>query len=255
MGQDRKFWGKGENLSWVVMLAAFVWIVSLLVCFTYIRPSSTDMVVRYAPMAESFAVGDWRLSFHPRFGVQFPVVCGLVVWLTGLPGWRACQLVALTWWAFSAVPLWMIARQIYGRVAAWFAFVIYVLNADLFRLAVEGWRDDCRILPILLATFSFLRLFSKADEHRFPLDALLASVAVLLMVTLRVDCVLIGSFFFVVFATWCLVRGRIAAAIVSGSGWTVGMVLQCWMVHAYTGWWLPVPQLIPVAERMLGGGI
>ena len=77
--------GKLTNrVSLCIAAAVFAFVAAALAaCFPLF---ATDTACRYAPMAEAFAEGNWSEAFHPRFGVGFPVIAGLIrfVMVTGV---------------------------------------------------------------------------------------------------------------------------------------------------------------------------
>ena len=78
--------------------ALFLPLCGLLVLGTllWLNPiPADDTATRYAPMAQAFAEGDWFYAFHPHSGVFFPALSGGIAWLTGVDGFRACQVAAL----------------------------------------------------------------------------------------------------------------------------------------------------------------
>lgn len=98
--------------------ALFLPLCGLLVLGTllWLNPiPADDTATRYAPMAQAFAEGDWFYAFHPHSGVFFPVLSGGIAWLTGVDGFRACQVAALLLWAAAAIPLYGIVLKLRGK--------------------------------------------------------------------------------------------------------------------------------------------
>ena len=42
-----------------------------------------DTAVRYAPMADAFAAGNWEYAFHPRVNCLHPLISGIITRITG----------------------------------------------------------------------------------------------------------------------------------------------------------------------------
>ena len=243
----RDFWGGScalIGITAVVFVAFAVWMLNCVV------PDSSDMIARYAPMADAFAQADWINAFHPRFCLQFPVLCGTLVWITGLPGDRACQMVALLFFCFSAIPLWILARRLTGSFVAWSSVLIYWLCPDLILHAADGWRDDCRVLSLLLVALGFLLSFTRTNP-RPALGSVCLAVAQFLAITLRVDCFAIACLVLLTYCSFCVFRRQLMLVVAPISAWAVATALECQMVYYYTGWWLPAPHMIRFVEAFL----
>ena len=234
-----------------------VWLIALAACAVYgalayffVTPRSTDMVLRYAPQADAFARGDWYHAFHPRQGTIFQLLTGSLCFLTGMAGNKACQLVAVLSWCVATVPLFALARRLFGRQVAFVSVALYLGNVDLAFLSFEGWRDNLRILPTLMVALGFLLTFGTGENLLPRRGCALVGLGMAALAMLRVDSFVICSLALAVYAALCLARRRWTEPLVAVAGWALGTLVQCVMVHAYTGWWVPVPQAI----RFLGGG-
>jgi len=240
-----------HETSMVWIFAGLIFLIVFLACFHNIRPLSSDMMGRYAPMAEAFAAGEWHLAFHPRFCVQFSVLTGTLVWLTGMNGMYACQTVALLFWALAVIPLWVLGKRMFGRIATVLVIAVYLSNADMLRYAVQGWRDDCRILPLLMMALGFVKLFCLRGKGWLTSDTMMISLSSLLLITLRVDCFLIATVFVGIFNAVCLYRKRWISVLTVTVFWWAGTMVQCMLVYTFEGWFLPAPQFIPMVTKLL----
>lgn len=208
-----------------------------------------DVLVRYAPMAEAFAAGDWADAFHPRFCVLFQVLSGSVVKLFGVSGLQACQIVAILFWGLSFPALWAVLRRVFDDLTAYIASLLLFVSVDLFLYAADGWRDDCRILPILLLVLSFQYLMSEDAKERTVGSSIAMSAAQVLSIPLRVDCLPISTFFLGLFVLLAFVRRSRAVLIAPILAWTLSVGVVCGAVYVRTGWFVPAPQYI----RLVGG--
>lgn len=240
---------KDMKIAWLIALLAAVVYGS--VAYWGVVPRSTDMTLRYAPMADAFARGDWYHAFHPRMGTVFQILTGTLCWVTGMAGNKACQLVAVLAWCFATVPLFALARRLFGRQVAFVSLALYLANIDLAFLSFEGWRDNVRILPTLLVVLGFVLTFGTGENRRPIRGCWAVAVGMAVLVMLRVDCFVICSLALAVYVVMCAVRRQWLEMSVATAGWGIGTIAQCVMVSAYTGWWVPVPQAI----RFLGGGV
>lgn len=223
---------------WIV--ATLFWF-SALALFTMCYPAwMPDVVVRYGPMADAFAAGDWEMAFHPRFGVLFQVLTGIVVKITAFDGLQACQCVAAAFWAYSIIPLWAVSKKVFGHRTALLCAAFLLIAPRPFGLALDGLRDDGRLLAMLLCAWGFL-------DRR----SVWMAVGVFILLTLRIDSYLIGT---VLVGIWVLremfKRGwrKVFLPLIS---WVAGTAAVVTMVHHYTGHWVPAIQYIKYLGRWL----
>lgn len=231
-----------------VCLAAFsYWVVCATLCCWLYPVTVFDSMARYAPMADAFARGDWALAFHPRFGVLFSSLTGSVVWLTGLAGDKACQIVSFFFLAFSALPVWALVKRLYNdERTAWIAVVLVWLATEYFVYAQDGLRDPARTLGLALCALAFV---SRAGA---PM-----ALGLFVLVTLRTDLFLISGV--ILFAWWIyliILRNKsLLSLFLPTSSFLLGAFLMCLMTHAYTGLWLPGAQLVGMYVKMTGGSL
>lgn len=229
--------------------AILFWIVlSVLVCWLY-PVMVYDTTARYAPMADAFARSDWFFAYHPRFGVLFTTLAGTLARLTGLSGDHACQIVSIGFLAFSALPVWALAKRIWNdERIAWVVLALVWSATEYFIYAEDGLRDTARIFGLACCALSFLSL------KPLPLALGLFS-----LVTLRTDLVIISGA--VLLAWWvylfCRVRATprpsLAAFLLPASSFLLGVFLMCLMTCAYTGLWLPGTQFVKIYLKLTGG--
>lgn len=233
----------------VAFLSCAMWVVYCLIAWFWFPPRSTDMIQRYAYMADAFAGGDWINAFHPRFCLLFPILTGSVVWLTGLSGDRACQFVALAGWCFSMIPFWLLFNRFFGRKVAYLAVVLGLFNVDLFFLAMEGWRDSVRMLLIALTGLGAIYTFEVKPVQEHPwAGAVLVAIGLAGAAILRVDAVMISAlalFVFVIASVW---YGLWRQMMLPLATWVLAMMAQSYMVYTYTGYFVPVPHAIKILE-------
>ncbi len=200
-----------------------------------------DVMMRYAPMAEAFAAGDWFHAFHPRFGVGFPILVGAWVWLTGLDGHTACVQVSLVAWACGGPLLFGLVQRLFDRTTAWVAFLLYMVCPMLFLWAICGLREPFRTLGLLLAAQAVLERRDGASGLAKML------VATLTFCTFRADTIAMAVAAWVLYAAYD--RGRARTWILAGWG---ALCLQPTSLLAYvwTGVWLPSVQIVQVWERV-----
>lgn len=205
---------------------------------------ATDTLCRYAPMAEAFAAGDWSEAFHPRFGVGMSVVSGILCFL-GLNGLSACAVASTLAWALGSVPLWCIAARVFDRRTAWFAFALYFLCPQIAIWGVKGLREPFKVLGVLTMAWS---VFMCRDCGWRALAAAAAGTA--LMVEFKPDAIPLCGLLVLAFAVADRFRRRSWALFAFAAA---ALQPMCLLTYAWTGYWLPASQYVPVFVRLTGG--
>lgn len=212
-------------------------VMSALICLCF--PSMiSDVTFRYAPMADAFARGEWSLAFHPRFGVLFQCLTGTLVYLTGLRGDWACQTIATLLLSLSAIPLWLIARRLFGEKVAWWTVVAYLLCPEFLYWAMHGLRDTGKCLA-----FALIGLGVVENRSRW------LGLGVFILVSLVSYGFALGTAFVFGWCVYALWRRQWAQIVWPLVGWALGVAAVTIMVHAFTGHWVPAPHFI----RYVGG--
>ena len=239
---DRIADGGGVRAWAPYALIAAVGVVAAVVSVVW-PMAALDTFSRYAPMAEAFARGDWKEALHPRFGLLFPLLAGLVSKL-GLDGYRACTLVSTLAWGVAMVPLFRMTRRTFGMAAAVFAVVLYAICPQTLVWAFKGFRDSFRLLGVLLMVSGAV---GRLKDERAGFAEAAAGAAVLILS--RGDAVLQAAFLWLVFAF--VDRFRLKTWILAG---TTALVLQapCWLVWSWTGSWLPAYEAVWMFRRWFG---
>lgn len=207
-----------------------------------------DVLVRYAPMAEAFAAGDWADAFHSRFCPLYPVMTGSLVKILGCSGLVACQITAILFWGFSFPAIWAVLRRVFDDTVAYVGGLLTYASVELFVFAVDGWRDDCRILPIALFVLAFQYLARCRETDRPWMAAAAMSAAQILSVPLRVDCLVVATVMLVLYVAYAYRRKHSSAAIAPCCAWLFATLANCALVYVYTGRFLPAPHLIRIME-------
>lgn len=228
---------RGEKRVWGVAIPG--WVLLSALCWWLYPPTMSDTMSRYAPMADAFARGEWYLAFHPRFGVLFQCVSGSLAFL-GLPGDVACQATAIGMLIVSAVFMWKVADRLFGLEAAWWTFGIVVLCDFFLNNSMDGLRESGKCLSLAFVAWGVV-----SGRSRW------VGAGVFVLITIvsygfAVATALLGTW-----AVWVFARGLSWRKLVwPGTGWSAGTVVCSLMVHAYTGYWLPVPHFIRFLEKL-----
>ena len=202
---------------------------------------ATDTACRYAPMAEAFASGEWCDAFHPRFGVGLSFLSGVLRMATGLDGYGACAAVSTFAWALGVLPVFAMARRLFGERTAWFAAALYLICPQPLIWGLKGMREPFKMLGVLMMTDALLCV--RGGGRRCAVEA---AAALWLLFTFKCDAILIGGVMAAAFAVLDRFRWRTLAVALSGA---LALQPMCALVYSWTGWWLPAPHFV----RLVGG--
>jgi hypothetical protein len=198
-----------------------------------------DMSSRYAPMAEAFASGNWRVAFHPRFGLLFSAVTGSISFLTGLSGFRSCQVAAIVFFWLTAFPLWSIYRRIWDeRVAAAGCF-LYLMSSFLTRYAYFGLRESWKTFGIALGVCGVLTVMQSPNKWR---GYLAVACGCAFLISIRGD----SAFYALVLLVMAFVLEKIRAKRLPSRSFLCGLLIlllvspQLWYNYRMLGY--PVPE-------------
>ena len=227
---------------WLLALGFFVALSAI--CCLLSPATAADMVIRYAPMSDAFARGEWQYAYHPRFGVLFMTLSGSIAWLTGLDGIRACQITGIGLLAFCAVPVWCSVRTLFDARAAWIAVVMTLIATETFVYAIDGLRDCGRTLGLALCILAFVRGRSWA-----------MALGLFLLVTLRTDLLVITGTLLLVWWAIAIRKREWRGLLLPTVSWFFGIFLMCLMTHAQTGCWLPGAQFVNLYLKLTGGAL
>ena len=153
-----------------------------------------DTALRYAPMAEAFANGNFACAFHPRFGLFFPIWSGCTAFITQLDGFRSCQIASLLLFILTAYPIYGIACKLFDRITACRAMLLYLLSSHLLRTAVEGLREPGKALGFMLAVYGVLSVYTRQERYA---GYFLTACGCAILTTIRGDGALIALILFI----------------------------------------------------------
>ena len=227
------------SLKLALTISLYVLVGSLL-CIAFYPVTISDTMARYAPMADAFARGDWYYAFHPRFGVLFQVVAGSIAWATGLNGGSAVQIAAILFLALAAIPLWYLVREIFGEGVAWGAVALLLVSDDFTRYAMDGLRDSGKCLAFALLGLGAVRK-----------ESLWFGLGLFTLITLVSYGFAVASVLVFGWCIWALLSRNYKALPLAILGWGLGTACVSFLVHAYTGFWLPAPHYIEFFGRWL----
>lgn len=236
---------KSEKKIWLVAVA--YWLLgSVLICL--LSPLTiADSTARYAPMADAFARGDWYFAFHPRFGVLFQCLAGSISYLTGLRGDQSCQVTSLLFLSLAAVPLWHLAKALFGERVAWWSVVALLVCDDFTRYALDGLRDVGKCLAFALLGLGAVR--QKSLWFGLGLFVLVTLVSYGFAVASALLVLWYGYRLLLVPRPLSLIPHP--SSLIPFLCYSLAVAAVTVMVHAYTGHWLPAPHFISIFGRWL----
>ncbi|MBP1583607.1 MAG: glycosyltransferase [Victivallales bacterium] len=150
-------WGRFrvQLTPWLIFALLWLFLLPAITLFDFMDPDVTN---RYAPMAESFAAGDWQHAFHPRIPPMLPVCAGIIAWLFSCGGYLACRLTGALFLTCGIFPLYWGTKHVYGFRVATVATLMYAGCTRLFRLGYYGMRESICVFGVLLLYQAAVRL-------------------------------------------------------------------------------------------------
>ena len=124
-----------------------------------------DTALRYAPMAESFASGNWQYAFHPRVQFLHPLVSGCFTWLLDSSGAVGAQLSALLFLGLCIFPLYYLLKLVFDRQTALGGCCIFPLLSYILLVCLPGLRESHKMLAILLICLGILSVYSDREKY------------------------------------------------------------------------------------------
>ena len=237
-------WPQGLGGAWLTALG--YWLAAGLLCLLVDPALRSDTLTRYAPMADAFARGDWFYAFHPRFGVLFQVVSGTLAFLLGIDGARATPIAAFLFLSLAAVAVWSFVRRLWDGRTAWYAFLFVLVSEITFRYSLNGLRESVKCLG-----FALVALGVVSQRSRW------FGLGLFVLITGFSYCFAIASVFVFAWCVYYLLRREWRKLPLAIGGWLVGTGAVTFMIHAYTGYWLPMPHFfwmsMPHFVKHLGG--
>ena len=194
-----------RDLVLPALLFLLLWLL-LIPCILLEDYPLPDVAMRYAPMAEAFARGDWLFAFHPRITPLLPVSAGVIAALLRCGGFLACKLAASLFLSLSIFPLYAGTRRLFGRPTAACASFLFIVCPYLLRFGYYGSRESGTVFGILLCFYAAVR-FLQTPRKFAPWAWFALGEAVLLLS--RGDTVLFASFLFAVLFVWDCIRFRV----------------------------------------------
>jgi len=227
---------RGGRKIWLMALAATAVYGAFFLLFC--DGIDRDPITRYAVMAEELAAGNFVEAYHPRYCMLLQTLAGGLVWLFGLSGLAACQLVATAGWCLAAIPLWHVARRLADERAAWLAAALLLVVPAFFNDAGSGMRDSLRILSYMLMALGFL------SASRWMAAGLFLSA------TLRVDGIVVAGMVLTVYVVEKVRRREFRAVVLPVVSMIVGLLADSAAVWLVTGHFVPTSHFL----RLFGAG-
>ncbi len=207
-----------------------------------------DVCLRYAPMAEAIAAGDWEVAFHTRVPPLFATIGSLFVLLFGCSGFLACKLASAMTFSLTVFPLWGIFRRSFDTKIAFTGCMLYIFCAYLLRVSGIGMRESTKCLGLAILAYGMVLIYqSRARIWGYIIFA--AGAAMMIMT--RDDSLLFVAFL----GAWLLVdeirkwRKFPWRSIVAGALIWVFLLPVSFVNLKLTGWFVPASRIPQVMGR------
>ena len=177
------------------MFAAFFVIAAALAIAGVVIDNSPDrdVALRYAPMCEAFASGNWRYAFHPRIQPLPIVAGGIIARIFQCDGFMASKIASLLWFFAGGVVIWKLFRELYSE-KPWIAnaaTTFYAFFSYNIRLAYSGLRESCKIFVLLLIAWALIKVYKNTKGIS---GYILLGAGCALAVLCRADMIMLGIF-------------------------------------------------------------
>ena len=223
-------------VPWTVFFLLWLLLIPALLLYDF---PLRDVADRYAPMAESFAAGEWRYAFHPRVTPLLPVLAGMIVRLLGCGGAAACRIAGALIFTCGVFPLWAASRTIYGRAAALWTVLLYAGCAALLRLGYYGTRESCGVFGVILLLYAASGLRTHPEKKRGY--AIFAAAEAILLLSRGDLAAFAFAAFFALFAYDWIVHRHCLRSL--GAGIAILLLVSPVLVYNYRMVGYPVPEI------------
>lgn len=231
----------------IALSIALLWaILVAILCHCFYSVQFADGSVRYAMQAEYFAKGDWFLAFHPRFGVLFQILTGSLVWLLGIDGLFAGQLVASFSLSAAALCFYIFASKFANRFVTWMVFIVVLTCPTLNSWTANGLRENTRVLFSALFLLGFTGVFLK--EYQIKAGMVWLSISLSAPILLQSHAFLPCWLLTIILMGILIYQRRYALMLFLFLTEVISSAIICTMIWAYTGWFVPAIQYIRILE-------
>ena len=240
------------------LLFLLLWLL-LLPCILLEDYPLPDVAMRYAPMAEAFARGEWRFAFHPRITPLLTVSAGIIAAVLQCGGFLACKLASSLFLSLSLFPLYGAARRLFGHQIAVCSSLLFIVCPYILRFGYYGSRESGTIFGILLCLYAAVLLAQTPRKFAPWFWFALGETVILLS---RGDMVLFAAALFAVLFVWDCIRSRIPfRSILTGFAVFILIIPQLCCNRRLTGYpvldtrhaviFRMVADRIPMLDRLL----
>ena len=179
-------WFKKHEVCFVCCI--FVLTILLYLLQIFLRDAVLrDVALRYAPMAECFAAGDFRYAFHPRVQSLHPLISGCICYISGCSGFTGVQLSSLLFFGLCVFPLYNLLKTVFDRKVAGWGTLLLPLASQVAAISVSGLRESHKMFALLLITLGVVTVFKERERYR---GYLLTGIGCGLAFCIRTDLVL-----------------------------------------------------------------
>ncbi len=240
--------------SWLLPLLFFFFaFFSLLPAILIADLPQTDVLTRYAPMADAVSRGDWAFAFHPRIPPLLPFCGGVFAKVFHCNGYTGVKLASLLFFAMSFLALIPLFRRIFDLRTTILAGFLAVFGSQMMRLVVAGLRESGKMLFFSIAAYSLIRLWQECRTKRTVVPFLLMGISCSGMIYVRDDSVLPAFLFLLAAVCIEIFRGRVfpwRTFVLSCIPAVILMVPLLGLNYKLTGYPVPSNRFISVVKKI-----
>ena len=222
--------GSSESCAEHVVRLRWFFVLAVAVCapmVVYTRDMPTDAASYYARMAREIASGNWAHGFFPMIPPLVPCLGGGVSALLRVDAYAALKLVSTLFFALTVFPVYVLAREVWGKRTARWCALLYVFCSRLIRYGGSGLLDPAKTFFFVLMTCALVLYWRRGAARR---HAVLVGVGAAGMALSRAD----GLFF-------------------AGLGCVALILMEVWKRRAEDGgrWWVPADALVSISVMLV----
>lgn len=250
------FWQGGDDreITQRLFVAAFLTSLPMLVFYFEI---GSDSSAYYIPMAREFARGNFARAFYPMIPPLFPVLTGILCFLTGLKAFFAAKFISILFKALTIFPLYAFVRDGWrSRRLALFSCLLLIVCPKVLRHAGYGEIDTGKMFFLVCSAWLLLRFFRKPSFRLAVLFGLNGAAMILIRAESLAVMVLLSG----VLLTFEVLNGprhgqrfqfpwKAAVSLV-----IMGMLISPWVAFEYrmTGYYVTDSRQVDLLNRVVG---
>lgn len=230
----------------ILMAAGIVLLIPMILLSDFPQP---DVFMRYAPMADAFAEGDWVHALHPRIPPLFSILTGSIAWLGSVDGFFATQLFSVLCFVLTLFPLYALMTRVARKQIALLCCTAYLFCPYLLRLASSGLRETPKTLGFLCAVHALFLIWQERARLR---GYLYLGAALAFMTLIRDDSACLACLFLSCAAACEIAAKRLPwRSVMAGVFFLLLLSPALVIIYKQTGYPVPSARFVTIAQSII----